>query len=557
MTDWDHSADFVIIGSGGGGLTAAIAAADDGLSVVVLEKQSMIGGSTAMSGGVVWLPNNPVMAEDRIDDSFDAGMAYFEDVVGEVGPASSTAKRAAFLTEGSAMITALRKHGMRFERADGYSDYYSNAEGGNEAGRSLEPLPYDARKLGDLRHRLMPGMAKHIGLAVKTNELRAIQYFNRSIPSLFAAARVFLRTHVSRLLGKDLLTNGGSLMGQMLEIVNDNGTPIWLDSAVSELIVHDGRVVGAKVVREGRTVNVEGRSGVLIASGGFGHNAAMRSLHSGDQPNDGSWSMANPGDTGEVLRCAIELGAQTDLMDEAWWLPSTIRELGGSTLGQARQRPGAILVDNNGARFCNEANSMVEVAKAMYDVGAVPCWAITDERYRRRYANGMSLPGHMPKEWFTNGWVKTAPTVEELAEKIEVDPDALASTVARFNQHARDGKDPDFGRGESAYNRCMGDPAHKPNPALGPLDKGPFYAVQIFPADVGTCGGLIADEHGRVLGDDGAPISGLYATGNATATVMGRSYLGAGGSIAYGMIFGFVAARHAAGVHRSLAASVS
>lgn len=550
MTDWDHSADFVIIGSGGGGLTAAIAAAEEGLSAIVVEKQSMIGGSTAMSGGVVWLPNNPLMSEELVDDSFEAGMAYFEDVVGDVGPASSPAKRTAFLTEGSAMVNALREQGVRFERADGYSDYYSNAKGGNEAGRSLEPLPFNARRLGEWRQRLTPGMAKHIGLVVKTNELRAIQYFNRSIPSLLTAAGVFLRTHVSRLLGKDLLTNGGSLMGQMLEIVLANDTPIWLESSADDLIVKDGRIVGVKVIRDGKILNVEARTGVLIAAGGFGHNSAMRALHSGDQPNDGRWSMANPGDTGEVLRTAMDLGAQTALMDEAWWLPSTIPELGGSTLGQARQRPGAILVDNDGKRFCNEANSMVEVAKAMYDVGATPCWAITDQRYRRRYANGMSLPGHMPKEWFENGWVKTADTIEALAALIEVDPVTLAQTVSRFNDHARVGEDPDFGRGESQYNRCMGDPGHKPNPALGPLEKGPYYAVQIFPADVGTCGGLVADEQSRVLDADLEPIPGLYATGNATATVMGRSYLGAGGSIAYGMIFGFVAARHAAAVQR-------
>lgn len=305
-------------------------------------------------------------------------------------------------------------------------------------------------------------------------------------------------------------------------------------------------MVGVRALHDGEPVVIRARKGVLLAAGGFGRNAEMRRKYSAAQPNEAQWTVTNPGDTGEVLAAAIGLGAATDLLDEAWWLPSTTRELSGSTLGQARQRPGAILVNQEAKRFVNEANSMVEVGKAMYANGAVPAWIITDDRYRRRYANGKSLPGRLPQEWIDKGWVRRADTIGELAVQIDLDPAELAATVARFNRSAAKGDDPEFKRGRSAYNRCMGDPGHRPNGALGPLDKPPFYAAELYPADVGTSGGLLTDEHARVLDQSGVPIPGLYATGNITASVLGRSYPGAGASIASTMIFGYAAARHIA-----------
>jgi 3-oxosteroid 1-dehydrogenase len=213
----------------------------------------------------------------------------------------------------------------------------------------------------------------------------------------------------------------------------------------------------------------------------------------------------------------------------------------------ARQRPRAIFVDTAGERFCNESNSYVEVGQAMYARGAVPCWLIFDDLYRRRYASAKSLPGRLPREWIDSGLVKKANTIEQLADEIGVDAKGLSATIRRFNVNAKFGADPDFGRGQSAYNRCMGDPAHKPNAALGPIEKAPFYATAIYPADVGTCGGVITTEYGEVVAQDGSVIPGLYAAGNVTATVTGRMYPGAGGSIANTMVFGYVAARHAAG----------
>jgi 3-oxosteroid 1-dehydrogenase len=248
----------------------------------------------------------------------------------------------------------------------------------------------------------------------------------------------------------------------------------------------------------------------------------------------------------------MALGAQTDLMDEAWWLPTPRGgKFGQSTLVDARFRPGAIFVDAEGHRFVNEANSYMEIGRAMYErdraARAVPCWLVFDDGYRRRYSHGLSRPGKLPKGLLDSGTLRRADTLADLAAACEIDVDGLQAEVARFNRGAVEGTDPDHGRGASAYNRAMGDPGHEPNPSLGPLDRPPYYAVEVVPSDIGTCGGLVTDADARVVGADDRPIPGLYAAGNITATVMGRRYLGAGASIANSMVFGYRAVRHAAG----------
>jgi 3-oxosteroid 1-dehydrogenase len=552
MTSWDESVDLLIAGSGGGGMAAALAAIDSGIQPLIVEKQGLVGGSTGMSGGMVWLPNNPLMQADGIPDSHEDGIAYFDDVVGDIGIASSPARRELFLTAGNEMIDLLVRNGVRLVRCPGWSDYYPNHKGGNAAGRSVEGTPYDSAALGAWSDKVQPSMAKNYGFVVKTNELRAVQYFNRSPRAFAVAMRVFLRTRMAKLRRRDLMTNGASLIGQMLKVMIDRTgePPIWMNAAMDDLIVESGRVVGAKVTRNGTTVNVEARKGVLLAAGGFSRNGEMRKRYSGDQPNDGSWSIANAGDTGEVLQTAMGLGAKTDLLDEAWWLPMVfIQDPGAASLGSGRQRPGAIYVDGAGKRFCNESNSYVEVGKAMYAAKAVPCWQVFDEGYVGRYVSGANpfKKRTLSESLITNGMVKRADTVADLARQIDVPAAALEQTVARFNEYAAQGLDPDFGRGQSAYNACLGDPGYKPNAALGPIATAPFYATRVLPADVGTCGGVITNEYAQVLDEQEQVIDGLYATGNITATVMGRHYLGAGGSIANTMIFGYVAARHAAG----------
>jgi 3-oxosteroid 1-dehydrogenase len=554
-TQWDHSVDLLIAGSGGGGMAAALAALDSGIEPLVIEKQALVGGSTGLSGGMVWLPNNPLMRADGIPDSHEDGLAYFDDVVGDIGEPSSPARREMFLTAGFEMINFLTRKGVRLVRCPGWSDYYPNHKGGNETGRAIEGIPYDASALGNWSDKVQPSMAKSYGgFVLKTNELRAVQYFNRSPRAFAVATRVFARTRAAKLRRRDLLTNGASLIGQMLKALIDlrGEPPIWTEAAMQDLIVDDGRVVGARVTHNGASLNIEARKGVLLAAGGFSRNAEMRRRYGGDQPNDGRWSIANAGDTGEVLQMAMRLGAKTDLLDEAWWLPSIFIADGGDAaraLGSGRQRPGAIYVDGTGRRFCNESNSYVEVGKAMYANKAVPCWMVFDEGYIHRYVSGANpfKKRSLPEELIERSAVLRGNTIADLARQMEVPAGALEQTVKRFNGFAAKGLDPDFGRGQSAYNDCLGDPGYRTNAALGPLEKAPYYATRVVPADVGTCGGLVANEYAQVLDANDRVIEGLYATGNITATVMGRNYLGAGGSIAYTMVFGYVAARHAAG----------
>lgn len=553
---WDRSVDLLIAGSGGGGMVAGLAALDCGLEPLIVEKQSLVGGSTGLSGGIVWLPNNPLMRADGIADSHEDGLAYLADVVGDIGAPSSPERRETFLRAGHEMINFLTRKGVRLIRCAGWSDYYPNHKGGNASGRAVEGIPFDAARLGDWRDKVQPPLAKNYGYVVLTNELRSVQYFNRSPRAFAVAARVFLRTAAARARRRQILTNGASLIAQMLKALmdlSDGCPPLWTGAAMADLVVEDGRVVGARIVRDGTPLHVEARKGVLLAAGGFGHNKEMRRRYSGDQPNEGQWSIANAGDTGEALEAAMRLGAKTDLLDEAWWLPSVFIANGGAvaaSLGSGRQRPGAIYVDPSGRRFCNESNSYVEVGKAMYANKAVPCWMIFDEGYVGRYvtsANPLKRNQPLPPELIESGAVRRAATIAELAGEIGLPADELVRTIQRFNRYAAKGLDPDFGRGQSAYNDCLGDPGYRPNAAIGPLDTAPYYATRVLPSDVGTCGGVLTNQHAQVLDHQDQVIEGLYATGNTTATVMGRTYPGAGASIASSMVFGYVAARHAAG----------
>ena len=559
---WDRSVDLLIAGSGGGGMVAALVALDSGLQPLIVEKQALVGGSTGLSGGIVWLPNNPLMRADGVADSHEDGLAYLADVVGDIGAPSSPARREMFLTAGYEMINFLLRKGVRLVRCDGWSDYYPNHKGGNAAGRAVEGIPFDAAELGSWSGKVQPPLARNYGFVVLTNELRSVQYFNRAPRALAVASRVFLRTAAARIARRQILTNGASLIGQMLKALidlSDGEPPLWTSATMEDLVVENGRVVGARIIRDGSALNIEARKGVLLAAGGFGHNAEMRRRYSGDQPNEARWSLANAGDTGEVLQTAMRLGAKTDLLDEAWWLPSVFIADGGhaaASLGVGRQRPGAIYVDSTGRRFCNESNSYVEVGKAMYANKAVPCWMVFDDGYVHRYVAGANpLKRRLPPALIERGAVKRGDTIGELARQIDVPAEDLAQTVERFNRFAAKGLDPDFGRGQSAYNDCLGDPGYRPNASIGPLDRAPYYATQVYPADVGTCGGVITNEHAQVLDEQDRVIAGLYATGNTTATVMGRTYPGAGASIASSMVFGYVAARHAGG--RRLAGEMS
>lgn len=551
MTEWDYYTDLLVVGSGGG-LAGAVTAAKRGLDTLVVEKEDLIGGSTAMSGGVVWLPHNPLMVELGISDSVDQGLEYFESVVGPPTPASSLARRRAYIEEGSRMVEMLRGLGVRFVPCAGYSDYYAGVRGyhgGVAESRAIACEYFDAHRLGPWEHKLRASFTG--GVVVYTHESSRAQLVLRTPEGRRVAARVLQRTLAGRLKRQARLCNGGALVGSLLEVLLSYGVPVWTAAKLVEIVAADGRVLGAVVEHEGRRVRVRARGGVLLNAGGFSHNRTMRERYSGQQPNSSRWTTSNPGDTGEVMQLAMGLGAAVDLMDEAWWIPTAIRSDGSPVfVNGERCKPGSIMVDSGGNRYFNEALPYMEAVQRMYQrdrtVPSLPSWFIMDSRYRRRYPLSFRRPGISPKKLKTRDFTVKAPTLEALAVACGIDARGLEATVERFNEYARRGVDDDFRRGEGAHERWYGDDANRPNPCLGPIDRPPFYAVALYPGDVGTSGGLICDDRSRVLDEAGDPIPGLYASGNTTASVMGRTYPGPGASIGASLIFAYIAAQDVA-----------
>lgn len=544
MAQWDESADFVVVGSGGGSMCAGLVLRDLGKSVVVLEKTDKVGGSTAMSGGVLWVPNHPLQAAAGVKDSYEQGLAYLEATVGDVGPASSPQRRDAFLRHGPEMISYLLGKGLKIRRCEGWSDYYDEKPGGCARSRSLSMELFDARELGDWNARLRRGP---FDIPIRWPESRQTMLMKRTPEGFLGAMRLGLRMAGMKLTGKQLVGMGAAIQGRMLQAALRAGVDIRLESPVRELVEESGRIVGVVAQVDGRERRIEARDGVLINAGGFARNAEMRREY-GPQPSSVDWTNANPGDTGEAIEMAMAHGAAVDLMDQAVWLVTSVTPQGFRAFHVLDlAKPHLIMVDQNGERFANESGSYMENGQRMYARGAVPAWVIMESRHRERYVWAGAMGGKTPDDWITSGYMKRADTIEGLAAQCGLDPQNLRRTVDRFNGFAATGRDLDFKRGERAYDRVFADPTVKPNPCLGALEKGPFYAVQVYPGDVGTFGGLLTDEHARVLTEDGAPIPGLYATGNSTASVVGRCYPGAGASIAASFVFGYIAARHAAG----------
>lgn len=548
-TQWDHTTDFLVVGSGAG-VTGALRARALGKQALVVEKTDLFGGSTCMSGGVLWFPDNPLMRREGITDSTEAGLRYFETLVGDAGPASSDARRRAYIEAGRKVVQFLELEGLPFRRCDGYSDYYANVrgiEGGSSRGRSIEARKFDRNALGEWRDRVRPGFAP---IAIYTVEAVPLSLM-RTRAGMTVAIRAMLRTALGRMLGQRLATNGVAFSARLLRLLLRREVPVWLESPLSELVVEHGRVVGAIVTRDGRPIRIRARDGVLLASGGFSRNRTMRERLSGDKPNSAEWTHANPGDTGEPIEMAMALGAATDMLDEAWWMPTWILPDGtlSMCLGE-RSKPFSIIVDASGQRYFNEAVSYQEAGQRMYarertTGGALPSWLIVDSRHRAKYLFGPAPAGRTPPEWIASGAMKRSDDLEDLAHQCGIDPAGLLQTVERFNRFAERGVDEDFHRGEGAHERFQGDFTHTPNACLGPISKPPFYAVTLYPGDIGTSGGLLCDEHARVLDLDGRPIPGLYATGNCTASVHGRKYPGAGASVGASTVFAYVAANHA------------
>jgi 3-oxosteroid 1-dehydrogenase len=536
----DEEFDVVVVGSGGAGMTAALTAAHHGLSTVVVEKAGTFGGSTARSGGGLWVPGNDVLRRAGVTEP--PPEAYLAHVA---GPEVSPQRQKAFLAYGPAALDFVRSHSpLEFQWVPGYPDYYPEAPGGVPGGRSIEPRPLDARVLGpDLAQLEPPYRAAPAGVAVTQADYRWLSLGTRHPRSVLTAARLAAGSMLARFRRRRPLTMGQALAAGLRAGLRQAGVPVRLGTPMRELIVEGGRVAGVRT--DGGVLRA--RRGVILASGGFEHNDRMRRQY---QQIGTAWTVGAAGNTGDGIEEGQRLGAGVELMDEAWWGPS-IPLTGGPYFCLAeRNLPGCILVDAAGKRFVNESAPYVDAVHAMLAApGHLPAWLGTDQTYRDRYLfAGRSPRTPLPRRWFDAGVAHRAASLDELAAGIGVPAPALRDTVARFNEFAERGHDDDFLRGDSAYDKYYGDPRNRPNPCLGALRKPPFYAFRMVPGDLGTKGGLRTDEWARVLRADGTPIPGLYAAGNASAAVMGRSYAGAGATLGPAMTFGYLAALDLAAV---------
>ncbi|NUS45399.1 MAG: 3-oxosteroid 1-dehydrogenase [Mycobacteriaceae bacterium] len=545
--------DVVVVGSGAAGMTAALTAAYRGLSVTLIEKSENFGGSTARSGGGVWIPNNPVLAAAGVPDSPLLAQTYLKSVVGE---RVSDAKQRAFLAHGPEMMRYLgaRSKYWRFVYDRGYSDYHPEFPGGLAQGRSIEPAIIDGRLLGpDLDRINRPTMSGPKGIAFTVRDFHDLNMIGRTWAGKRTAVRVGIQAVLNKLRGTLPLSLGKALTARLWLSLRDAGVPVWLNTPLVELVTDDAhRVAGVRAERDGVPVLLRARRGVVLAAGGFEHNLAMRKqyLHG---PQSTEWTVGAAENVGEGIVAGQNVGGAVDLMDDAWWGPSVRNPDGPPFFCLAeRSQPGGIMVNHAGERFVNESAPYVNVVHRMYEQhesgsGHIPAWFIMDQRFRDRYVFLGTFPGRpVPQKYLDAGIIRKSDTLGELAGRIGVPAAALTATVERFNAFARSGRDADFRRGESAYDRYYGDPTVRPNPCLAPLEQGPFYAVEMVPGDLGTKGGLVTDEHSRVLAADGAPIAGLYAAGNNSASVMGNDYAGAGATIGPAMVFGYIAANHLA-----------
>jgi 3-oxosteroid 1-dehydrogenase len=537
--------DVVVVGSGAAGMTAALAAAHQGLRVVVLEKAGRFGGSTARSGGGVWIPNNEALPRDG--DTPEEARRYLAAIVGEVVPREL---REAFLDHGPDLVRFVQRHTpLRFQWVPGYSDYHPEAPGGRAGGRSVEPKPLDGRILGaELADLEPPYSASPLGVPITQADYRWLSLVARHPRGVLRLLGLGTRWLAGHLTGKHLLAMGQALAAGLHAGLQQAGVTVRPDTPLVDLVTGHDRVTGV-LTKHGEVIHA--RRGVILAAGGFEHNEELRTKYQ-RQPIGTAWTVGAKANTGDAITAGMKLGAAVDLMDDAWWGP-TIPLTGGPWFALAeRSRPGCLLVDGRGERFVNESAPYVEAVHAMYGAGDgpgehIPTWLVFDQRYRNRYMfTGIGPRQPLPGRWFKAGIAAKASTLGTLAERIGVPAQALESTVDRFNGFARNGVDEDFQRGQSAYDHYYGDPRNRPNPSLGPVDQPPFYAVKIVPGDLGTKGGLRIDAHARVLREDGSVIAGLYAAGNTSAAVMGHTYAGPGATIGPAMVFGYLAATHLA-----------
>ncbi|MCV7441660.1 FAD-dependent oxidoreductase [Mycobacterium paraense] len=559
---FDHVVDVLIVGSGGGGMTAALTAQAAGLDALVVEKSPHFGGSTALSGGGIWVPGAPAQRREGYNPSPEEVVKYLLRITDGL---VSEARIRQYVDSAPQMLEFLENLSGWFEFVwkPGYADYYPELPGGSELGSTINVPPIDLRKLGvDEQKLLKPLALAPKGIWLGPKELRTFYRIRQSWAGKGVLLKLISRMVRARVFGERMAAIGQSLAARLRLAMRERGIPLWLEAPMVELLTDaDGSVTGAAVERDGRTLRVGARLGVILASGGFDHDLAWRKEQLPVVDQD--WSFGNPAAMGDGIRAGQKVGAATELLDEAWWFPAIQWPDGRMQfMLNERMMPAQFIVNGEGRRFINEAAPYMDFGHAMIDgqktgITHIPCWLITDHRSWNRYVVGGHLPipkipgapvptgRKVPRAWLESGVVKAAATWEEMAAEIGVPANQLAETARRFNELARKGHDDDFNRGDSVYDNYYGDPT-LPNPNLHPLGGPPYYAFRIVLGDLGTSGGLRTDEYARVLRDDDTVVRGLYAVGNTAAPVMGRSYAGAGATIGPAMTFGFVAAKHVA-----------
>jgi 3-oxosteroid 1-dehydrogenase len=552
---FDEEVDVLIVGSGAAALTAAIIAADNRAKVALIEKGDQFGGTSATSGGVIWIPASHLAKAAGADDSPEEAASYITALAGDD---AEPERIRAFVENAPRMLAYMQERTEVRYASIPYTDYHAELPGGKMGWRSHDPQPIDGRRLGADLARLRPTHpAGMLFGRISWTAAEAAPMITR-MPGWQKMLTRALWRHYSdvgqrlRSTRSRFLTSGNALLARLKLSLDGRQVEIRYRHALISLIERNGRVQGAVVQTPAGTRRIAARQAVILAAGGFERDADMRRRYLTGSANP-EWSGSQNGNTGDAIRAAQAVGGATRRMDSAWWAP-TIKVPGedrARPLFFERSLPGSLIVDAKGRRFLNEAASYHKAGEAMRDAGGGQAWVILDARFKWRYPMGPLMP--MIPSWMhpkaVRRILRKASSIRKLAVQIGVSPDVLEKSVARFNHHASRGEDPDFSRGQQPYDRYYGDPKVSPNPNLLPLEKPPFYALPVNAGDIGTNGGLATDAHGRVVDDMGSPIEGLYAVGNSAASVTGRSYPGAGSTIGPAMTFGYIAARHATGAN--------
>lgn len=548
-------ADVVVVGSGAAGMTAAITAAKAGLSVVLLEATAVFGGTTAFSGGGVWIPANHHQADSGVKDSKDEAKAYLEAVLGNLYDAE---KIETYLETAPVMLREMEGSTEVLLTASTIPDYAPGLPGW-KTGRCLLTADYDGRRLGrdlDNLRPPIPEMGLFHSMQVSPADAYRLQHWSSSVGEAFWALRRVGRYALDRITGSrgTRLANGNALAGRLLKSARDAGVELINNARARAIQIDGGKVVGIVFERAGREETIAVGRGVVLASGGFGANAELRRKF--NPQADAGWSLQPEGSQGDGINMGIAAGGTINKGNaaNAIWVPaSAMTRADGSlakfpSLAFDRHCPGSIMVDaRNAKRFVDESFHYQNFGETTIEKGITKIWQIADSEAVGKYGLGMVKPKPFsPKPWVKKGYVHEAGTIAELAAKIGLDPAALTKTVSDFNGYADAGKDPDFGRGDNAYSAYMGDATHTPNPALGALRKAPFYALEVRPSDLSSLAGLDTNAKAQVLGGDGQPIPGLYAAGVDSNSIMRGKYPGGGSSLGPAMTFGYIAARHIA-----------